>query len=224
MLLYEDNHLLALNKPVGIATMGEPAGTETMVTRAKAYLKQKHRKPGNVYLGVVSRLDKPVSGVLLFARTSKAAGRLSKQFKARATKKIYWAIAEASSSLPTSGRLTSWIRKNESKRRMETCPETASDAQLSELQYHVVGRSRGRLWLEIELMTGRKHQIRVQLAESGCPIVGDRKYGSTQSFRQGIALHSRQLSLLHPVRREPIEILADTPQAWPPFPSEMNSL
>ena len=212
-VLFEDNHLLVVNKPAGIATMGTAAGTTSMVTLAKAYLKQQYKKPGNVYLGVVSRLDSLVSGVLVFARTSKAAARLSEQFRERETQKIYWAVVEGVPQ-PKSGELVHWLSKDESQQRMVVRSKKSADAQEARLKYQTLRKfTRGTL-LEVELQTGRKHQIRVQLAATGHPILGDRKYGSQEPFPAGIALHARSLTIEHPTLKQPLTFVAELPQAW----------
>lgn len=212
-VLLEDNHLLVVNKPAGIATMGTAAGTTSMVTLAKAYLKQHYKKPGNVYLGVVSRLDSLVSGVLVFARTSKAAARLSEQFRERGTKKIYWAVVEGVPE-PASGELVHWLSKDESQQRMVVRSKKSADAQEARLKYQTLRKSTRGTLLEVELQTGRKHQIRAQLAALGHPILGDRKYGSEKHFPTGIALHARSLTIGHPTLKQPMTFVAELPQAW----------
>ena len=216
-VLYEDNHLLAINKPAGIATMGSPTDTETMVTRAKAYLKEKYRKTGNVYLGVVSRLDKPVTGVLLFARTSKAATRLTRLFQRRRVKKRYWALVAPESQIGDHGQLEHVLRKNDGHRRMEVCPRDSPTSQIANLSFRTHHRMDDCAFVEIELHTGRKHQIRVQFAATGCPVVGDRKYGSHCHFPRGIALHARDLQFVHPIRNIPLQLVAALPNHWPPI-------
>jgi 23S rRNA pseudouridine1911/1915/1917 synthase len=212
-VLFEDNHLLVVNKPAGIATMGTAAGTTSMVTLAKAYLKQQYQKPGNVYLGVVSRLDSLVSGVLVFARTSKAAARLSEQFRERETKKIYWAIVEGVPE-PKSAELIHWMAKDESQQRMVARSKKSADVQEARLRYQTLRELAQGTLLEIELLTGRKHQIRVQLVEAGYPILGDRKYGSKRPFPAGIALHARSLTIEHPTLKKPLTFVAELPQTW----------
>ena len=193
--------------------MGTAAGKTSMVTLAKAYLKQQYKKSGNVYLGVVSRLDSLVSGVLVFARTSKAAARLAKQFRERETTKTYWAIVSGAPKAE-SGELVHWMSKEESQQRMVIRPKKSADAQEARLRYRTLRKySRGTL-LEVELETGRKHQIRVQLAALGHPILGDRKYGSEEPFFTGIALHARALAVEHPTLKKPMTFVAELPKAW----------
>jgi len=213
-LLYEDNHLLVLNKPAALPTMGTPQGQATLLTLAKECIKQKHQKPGNVYLGVVSRLDAPVTGIVLFARTSKAAARLTEQFRTRAVQKTYWALVEQAPH-PTSGSYTDWLVQDERHRQMHVVDSSHPGSKESRLAYRQIA-GEGRLWLlEVELETGRKHQIRVQLAHHGQPVVGDRKYGSSVKFPTGIALHARRLVIAHPVRGEVMEFVAPLPKYWP---------
>jgi 23S rRNA pseudouridine1911/1915/1917 synthase len=214
-VLYEDNHLPVINKPAGLATQGVSEGTPSVATAARRYLKQKHNKPGNVYLGVVSRLDAATSGVLVLARTSKAAARLSEQFRAPGVEKTYWALVERA-PVPPDGTLTHWLVKDDRRMRMVVARPHAAGAQKASLSYAVVGK-RGKLILvEVQLHTGRKHQIRVQLAERGCPVAGDRKYGSRIAFAPGgIALHARRLTLDHPTTKERLTFDAPPPATWP---------
>lgn len=213
-ILYEDNHLLVVEKPAGLATQGVAEGTPSVVTRAKTYLKQKYRKPGNVYLGVVSRLDAFVGGVVVLARTSKAAARLSEQFRAGGVQKIYQALVEQPPE-PAAGELSHWLLKNDSARRIDVVPPRTKNAQHARLSYRTLGPHRRGTLLEIELHTGRKHQIRVQLAAIGCPIVGDRKYGGRQPLAdQAIALHAVRLTLEHPTTKERLTVESPLPKSW----------
>jgi 23S rRNA pseudouridine1911/1915/1917 synthase len=221
-VLYEDNHLLVVNKPALLPTMGVADDRPSLLAMAKEYIGSKYHKPGKVYLGIVSRLDAPVTGLVLMARTSKAAARLTEQFKSRKVDKLYWAIVEGRIT-PAEARLTHFVRKDERHRRMHVTGPHASGAQSAELFYRSLEaeRSAPRLkasvagtLLEVQLITGRKHQIRVQLAHGGFPIVGDRKYGSRRPFPAGIALHARRLVVEHPVRKIPLEIEAPLPPSW----------
>jgi 23S rRNA pseudouridine1911/1915/1917 synthase len=221
-ILYEDNHCLALNKPAGWPTTHFDGKEETVDRLVKAYLKEKYGKPGNVYLGVVQRLDKPTSGVLLFARTSKSAARLSEQFRDGMVEKCYWAIIE-NAIKPTdsrpwersdTGSLDDWLIKDDPKARVEVVPPNTPGAQVARLVFQVRGRHDGLTWLELRPHTGRKHQLRVQLASRGCPIYGDAKYGSDHPFGPAIALHARSLTFLHPISKEPITLTADLPKYW----------
>ncbi len=215
-VLYEDNHLLALAKPAGLPTMGTPQGRPTLLTLAKDYVKQRYRKPGNVYLGVVSRLDAPVTGVVLLARTSKAAARLTEQFRSREVEKTYWAIAEGVVE-PADGQLLDWLAEDERHRRMHIVGRTIAGAKEARLTYRRLSIVAGNSWLEVELETGRKHQIRLQLSHHGHPIVGDRKYGSVVPFAEGIALHARRLVFSHPTTAARIELEAPLPPPWRRF-------
>jgi 23S rRNA pseudouridine1911/1915/1917 synthase len=211
-ILYEDNHCLAVNKPAGLSTAQAQAGTPSLDVLARQYLKLKYSKQGNVFLGVVHRLDRDVSGVVLLARTSKAAARLSEQFRSRSIHKIYWAVVEGEPHTDT-GKLTHWLYQGEEQRVRIVAAEVPGARQAS-LTYSIRQRTQDLTLLEIKLETGRKHQIRVQLAAIGCPILGDRKYGSRRHFPSGIALHARSLQFLHPTRAEPITLTAPLPPAW----------
>jgi 23S rRNA pseudouridine1911/1915/1917 synthase len=220
-VLWEDNHLLVVNKPAGLATMGVSSDRPSVVELAKRYLKERYHKPGNVYVGVVSRLDTVVSGVLVLARTSKAAARLNRQFAGRSVRKTYWAVVWGD-VLPESDHWVDWMAKNERRRRMEVVAPGAG-ARQAQLEYRVLGRSERYQLVEVELITGRKHQIRCQLADHGYPVVGDRKYGSTLRFARGIALHARRLELEHPVRRQPVHFQAPLPASWTPLLRKFES-
>jgi 23S rRNA pseudouridine1911/1915/1917 synthase len=215
-VIYEDNHLLAVVKPAGLATMGLPEGKPTLLTVAKEYVKARYQKPGNVYLGVVSRLDAPVTGVVLLARTSKAARRLNEQFRARTVRKLYWGLAEGVVE-PASGEWENWVAADERHRRMHVVGPSHPGAKVARLAYRRLDALHGNSLLEVELETGRKHQIRVQLADHGHPIVGDRKYGSRRRFPLGIALHARRLVVDHPVGGKPISLEGPLPEAWNAF-------
>ena len=215
-VIFEDNHLLVLNKPPLIATMGAEPGEPSLLEEAKKYIKRKYNKPGNVYLGVVSRLDAFVSGVIVFAKTSKSASRLSDQFRRRTIVKKYRAIVP-SGILSQQGVLEDLIYKDDASRRMRcTNSGNHADAKLGRLTYRIIRREKrsGLELLDIDLETGRKHQIRVQLSHAGCPIVGDRKYESSHSFPAGIALHCFQLIFEHPTLKKPMEFTVAPPNNW----------
>ena len=215
-VLHEDNHLLALNKPAGWSSAHDE---NSMCDLAKAYLKEKYSKPGNVFLGVVHRIDKPVSGVLVFARTSKAAARLSEQFRDHAVVKTYWAVVKK----PTRGNgwatgdsssLEDWLSHDDDAHIVDVVNEGFPGAKLSKLHYTVKAEYEGQLLLELTPLTGRKHQLRVQLASRGAIIHGDRKYGSDASFGNAIALHARSITILHPTTSEPLTFTAPLPKPW----------
>jgi 23S rRNA pseudouridine1911/1915/1917 synthase len=212
-ILYEDNHCLAIAKPGGV-TCAHFQGHEVTLDRAvKEYLKDKYKKPGKVFLGIVHRLDKPVSGVLLFARTSKAAARLSEQFREGTIEKVYWAIVEGKVQREA-GSLEDWLKKNGETHRVDVVEPQTPGARQSLLHYQRRGTHGDLTWLEIRPQTGRTHQLRVQLAHHGHPIYGDARYGSVCTFGDGIALHARSLTFLHPVRYEPITLTAELPGEW----------
>jgi 23S rRNA pseudouridine1911/1915/1917 synthase len=215
-VLYEDNHLLAVVKPAGLPTMGTPGDRPTLLALAKEYVKRRYQKPGNVYLGVMSRLDAPVTGTVLLARTSKAAARLTEQFRNHTVEKLYWAIVEGVFDSPT-GSFVDWLAHDDRHRRMHVVGPTVPGAKEARLAYRQVNAIKHDSWLEIELETGRKHQIRLQLSHHGHPVVGDRKYGSRQAFPEGIALHARRLTVSHPITDARLEFEAPLPEAWRRF-------
>jgi len=215
-VIYEDNHLLVIDKPAGLITQGAKVGEQSVITLAGAYLKKKYNKPGNVYVGIVSRLDSAVSGVLVVARTSKAAARLNEQFKKTTPKKTYVAITPNRYKFE-SAKLDDVLIKNENRKRMEIASEsdrTNKAARQAALEYRISGTFGDLALVEVQLITGRKHQIRVQLANCGCPILGDRKYGSKLQFEPGIALHCRSLAIEHPTRDEGLEFESPPPKHW----------
>jgi len=210
-ILYEDNHVIALVKPPGLATMGLPNGEETLFTRTKAYLKEKYAKPGDVYLGVVSRLDVPVSGVVLFARTSKAAARLNEQFREHSVEKIYVALVEGVID-PPEAECLDWLR--EGKRHRQVFPAQVAGGKECKLRYRTLRQLNRSSLIEIQLETGRKHQIRAQLSSRGFPIQGDIKYGAKISFPGGIALHAWKFTFSHPTTKERITLIAPIPEIF----------
>jgi len=216
-VLYDDNHCLAIAKPAGWLTMGDATGDVTLLDAAKNYVKQKYAKPGAVFLGVVHRLDRPVSGVVLFARTSKAAARLSEQFRTRTVEKVYWAVV-AATSIPGHGELRHTLRKDRARNVVEVEEDLPDDGCESVLHFRRFSQHDGLAWLEVRPVTGRSHQIRAQLSAAGWPIVGDRKYGSTIAFEPGsIALHAASLTFNHPTRHEPVTVTCPVPPSWQRF-------
>ena len=212
-ILYEDNHCLAIAKPGGV-TCAHYQGDEVTLDRVvKEYIKDKYKKPGKVFLGIVHRLDKPVSGVLLFARTSKAAARICEQFREGTIDKVYWAIVEGHVQ-KEAGSLEDWLRKNPDTHRVDVLEPNTPGARQSLLHFQRRGMHGGLTWLEIRPQTGRTHQLRVQLAHHGHPIYGDARYGSVRTFGNSIALHAHSLTFLHPVRYEPITLSAELPNEW----------
>lgn len=212
-VLLEDNHLLAINKPAGLLTMGDETGDETAADIARHYLKQRYSKPGNVFLGVVHRLDRPVSGTLLFARTSKAASRLSDQFRRGVVRKTYLAMVEGRVGT-SSGELVDWLSKDRSRNHVSVVARTASEARECRLKYRVVDAGDDRTLVEICPLTGRSHQIRVQLAHLGHPIVGDLKYGANDALGACIMLHAARLEFIHPTLKTEVQVESHLPDEF----------
>lgn len=258
-VLLEDGPLLAVSKPAGLLTLGAIPGVPTLERQVKAYLKEKYYKPGNVYLGIPHRLDRPVSGVVVFARNSKAAARLAEQFRERQVRKVYWALVEKTPE-SAAGELVDWLLKVPDEAHVKVVPAETPGAREARLSYRVLTPgsgettiSHGRIGsegpaassanpqsaipnpqsattlLEIELHTGRMHQIRAQLAAHGCPVVGDFSYGAKTRFAatestdprdEPIALHARSLTLRHPIRYDELKIVAPLPALWRAVVSE----
>lgn len=210
---YLDNHLLVVVKPSGMLAQGDRTGDADLVTLAKAYLKERFDRPGDVFVGLVHRLDRPTSGVMVVARTSKAAGRLSDQFRRRAVEKRYLAVVDG--NLAESGERVDGLVKGEGGSVRIVAPDHA-DAQRAALHWRTLAADSGRSLVEVELLTGRKHQIRAQLAAMGAPVLGDFRYGNETPFAdgRGIALHAYCLTFDHPTRREPMTFSAPLPASW----------
>ena len=210
-VLFEDNHVIVVAKRAGEIVQGDKTGDTPLSEDVKAYLKEKYQKPGNVFLGVVHRLDRPVSGLVLFARTSKALTRLSEMFRTREVRKTYWAIV-GKEPPQHEGTLTHWLTRNPKNNTARAYDREVPGSKKAILDYRVIARS-DRYWLlEIDLHTGRHHQIRCQLAKIGCPIKGDLKYGAPRSNPDGgISLHARRIQFEHPVSHQLIDITAPVP-------------
>jgi len=210
-VLYEDNHLIAVNKKSGDIVQGDKTGDEPLSDKVKTYLKEKYNKPGNVFCGVIHRIDRPVSGVVLFAKTSKALARMNELFRTRDVQKVYWAIVKEKPK-NESGILVNYLIKDEKTNKSKAVGAENKNASKCELEYKVIAKTDSFYLLEIHPTTGRHHQIRVQLAAMGCPIKGDLKYGFARSNKDGsISLHSRKLIFEHPVSKEKTEIVAPPP-------------
>ncbi len=224
LVIYEDNHLLVVDKPVGIATQGSPANEESLFTLAQNYVKRKYNKPGNVYLGVVSRLDLPVSGVVVFARTSKAAERLNCQFREHSVEKTYQALAQGRMEV-ISGAMEDFICEDRrTQQRWVSRTQVARQANQSsqiemkeaKLSYRVLELFKNSTLVEVKLLTGRKHQIRLQFASRGFPLIGDGKYGAKPISHRGICLHASELVITHPTQKSRLRFQSPHPN-WDCF-------
>ena len=210
-VLYEDNHIIAVNKRASEIVQGDKTGDRPLPEYVKEYIKKKYNKPGKVFLGVVHRLDRPVSGVILFARTSKALTRLNKMFREKEVRKIYWAIVK-NKPKRTKNTLIHYLSKNQTRNKSQAFIKKFNNALRSELSYEIIHSLENYHLLEISPKTGRHHQIRVQLAKIGCPIKGDVKYGFDRTNKdKSIHLHARKIDFMHPVKKELISITAPTP-------------
>lgn len=210
-VLYEDNHIIAVNKRPGDIVQGDKTNDEPLSEIVKAFLKKKYEKPGNAYLGVVHRLDRPTSGIVLFAKTSKALPRLNKMFAEKDAKKTYWAIVKNSPQVPEK-RLVHWLKRNTKQNKSYAHNKEVTESKKAILTYRTLKKLNRYFLMEIDLETGRHHQIRSQLTAIGSPIKGDLKYGFNRSNTDGsIHLHARKLHLIHPVKKEPLTIIAPPP-------------
>lgn len=224
-LLLEDGPLIAVSKPAGLLTEGVPEGIPTMVGEVKDWLARKYGKDGNVYLGIPHRLDRTTSGVLVFARNSKAAARVAEQFEHREVSKLYWALLERPPE-PATGLLEDWLLKIKEESRSEVVSEITPGAKNARLTYRTLGTSRYGTLVEVQLLTGRMHQIRVQFGSRGWPVVGDSRYGGhawqiesddpamPQATELRVALHARSLTLFHPIRYDLLTLEAPVPGYW----------
>ncbi len=210
-VLYEDNHLIVINKRPGDIVQGDKTGDIPLSEVVKLYIKDKYNKPGNVYLGVAHRLDRPTSGIVVFAKTSKALPRLNKLFAERGAKKTYWAVVK-SSPKKVQDTLIHWLKRNPKQNKSYGHTKEVPDSKKAILEYKTLKRLDNYYLLEVDLQTGRHHQIRSQFAAIGSPIKGDLKYGFDRSNKDAsIHLHARSLSFIHPVKKESLEILAEPP-------------
>lgn len=210
-VVYEDNHIIIVNKRSGEIVQGDKTGDEPLSETVKAYIKEAYHKPGNVFLGVVHRLDRPVSGLVVFARTSKALSRLNEMFRVGDVHKTYWAIVKDKPAVEE-GTLTHWLVRNEKQNKSYAYDREVPRSKKALLHYRLIGCTDRYSLLEVQLMTGRHHQIRCQLARMGCPIKGDLKYGAPRSNPDGsISLLARKVELVHPVSKEPVSVVAPVP-------------
>ncbi len=210
-VLYEDNHIIIVNKTTSEIVQGDKTGDKPLSETVKEWLKDKYNKPGNVFCGVTHRLDRPVSGIVVFAKTSKALSRMNEMFKSKEVKKTYWAIVK---NMPkhAEGTLRHYLLKNEKQNKSYAHETEKAGSKLAILHYKLIAHSDKYNLLEVDLETGRHHQIRVQLSNMGCPIKGDLKYGADRSNPDGgISLHARHISFIHPVSKELIEVTAPLP-------------
>lgn len=210
-VVYEDNHIIIVNKTASEIVQGDKTGDTPLSEIVKQYIKEKYSKPGNVFLGVTHRLDRPVSGIVVFAKTSKALSRLNEMFRNSEVKKTYWAIVKNRPELDE-GELVHYMVKNEKQNKSYAYDKEVKDSKKAVLHYKLIGHSQNYYLLEVDLKTGRHHQIRCQLAKMGCPIKGDLKYGFPRSNPDGsICLHSRRVRFIHPVSKTEIDVVAPLP-------------
>ena len=218
-IVYEDNHLIVVNKTASEIVQGDKTGDEPLSERLKSYLKVKYNKPGNVFIGVTHRLDRPVSGLVVFAKTSKALSRLNAMFQTKEVKKTYWAIVTAAPP-QEEGELMHYLVRNEKQNKSYAYDRERPESKRAILHYRLLAHSERYWLLEVDLQTGRHHQIRCQLAKMGCPIKGDLKYGAPRSNPDAsICLHARQIRFIHPVSKEMINLTAPLPDGnlWAAF-------
>lgn len=218
-VLYEDNHIIVINKAAGEIVQGDKTGDKSLCDTMKLYIKEKYAKPGNVFIGLPHRLDRPVSGIVVFAKTSKALERLNRMFSEGSVKKIYWAMTKEKPQ-QSEADIDSWILRNEKMNKSFSYPKEVKGAKRALLHYRQIDASQNYNLIEVELKTGRHHQIRCQLASIGCPIKGDLKYGAKRSNPDGsISLHARYIEFIHPVSKELIAVTAPLPddKLWQSF-------
>lgn len=216
-VVYEDNHIIIVNKTASEIVQGDKTGDTPLSETVKEYLKEKYQKPGNVFIGVTHRLDRPVSGLVLFAKTSKALSRLNEMFKRGEVKKTYWAVVK-NRPAQEEGTLSHWMVRNEKQNKSYAYDKEKPGSKHAILDYRLIAASENYFLLEVDLKTGRHHQIRCQLAKMGCPIKGDLKYGFARSNPDGsICLHARRISFIHPVSKEQITVEAPLPSSFKMF-------
>lgn len=224
-VLHEDNHTIVINKPSGAIVQGDKTGDEPLTEQVKAYLKEKYNKPGNVFCGLVHRLDRPTSGIIVFGRTSKALSRLNEQFRCKDVEKTYWAVVEQKPA-KDSDTLIHYLKRNEKQNKSYASRDESKDAKKAILHYKLLSSSDNYHLLEINLETGRHHQIRAQLAAIGCIIKGDLKYGARRSNKDGsIHLHARKIKFEHPTNGDIIQLTAPVPNEalWKYFESTLEA-
>jgi 23S rRNA pseudouridine1911/1915/1917 synthase len=210
-ILFEDNHVIVINKKASEIVQGDKTGDETLPDKIKAYLKEKYQKPGEVFMGVIHRIDRPVSGLVLMARTSKALERMNEQFKNREIEKKYLAVVR-NRPPANAGNLVHWLIKNPETNVTKAYEKEVPNSMRSELNYKLIGELDGFYLLDVNPITGRPHQIRVQLASMNCPIVGDNKYGYPRGNKdKSICLHAHQVKFMHPVKKEEMQLFAALP-------------
>lgn len=225
-VIYEDNHLIAVNKASGDIAQGDKTGDQPLPDKIKLWLAQKYNKPGKAYLGVIHRLDRPTTGVLVFAKTGKALTRMNQLFRDHDVEKTYWAIVE-NKPKESKGSLIDYLKKNKKQNKSYPVKEGTPDAKKAILDYQLIAESDRYFLLEVQLHTGRHHQIRTQLSNQGCIIKGDLKYGAKTSNKDGsISLHARRASFIHPVKKEKVTITANVPKdnLWAWFDKEIKRL
>lgn len=218
-VIFEDNHLIAINKKPGQISQGDATGDDSLVEMVRTFIKKKYNKPGNVFCGLIHRLDRPVSGVILFAKTSKALERCNKMFQNKEFKKTYWALTNEAPR-EEQATLTNWLRKDNTTNKTKCFNKEVKYSKKASLDYELIGSLGGKYLLEIHPKTGRSHQIRSQLSYHHMPILNDVKYRGEEAHRERfIYLHSRSLSFVHPIKKEPVKITANTPpfQIWDLF-------
>ena len=213
-ILHEDNHIIVVLKPQGIPSCGDESGDGNMLDAVKEYIRTAYGKPGNVYVGLVHRLDRPTGGVMVFAKTSKAAARLSEQMRTGDFEKKYLAVLSAVPKEPQ-GKLVNYLKKNAVNNMVYLCPPTTEGAKMASLEYRVAEEKGGCALAEIKLHTGRSHQIRVQMAGIGCPVFGDMRYGGERAKKGNLALWAYSLTFTHPVTKERLRFMAEPPEETP---------